>query len=290
MKLDKVKDILSEIAQIGFAIFLASVGLKMFLLPNGFLDGGATGIAILLSKVFYLDISLILPIISIPFFVIGYFTISKRILIKSLIAIFCLALVIHFENFEQITEDKLIIATFGGLFLGAGIGLAIRNGAVLDGTEILGIYLSNKFGFSIGAIILFFNIILFAITALVLSSEVAMYSILTYIVTGKAVDFTIQGFENYVGLMVVSDKSIELQDSFLKKTEIGITVYQGVRGYGKKGIKENTQIIHLIINRIDIRRIHRMIDEIDKDAFVIEFDVNDIKGGQVRRYLGTVKK
>jgi len=287
MNINKLKDLLSEIGQIGFAIFLASIGLKMFLLPNGFLDGGATGIAILLSKVFHFDISLILPIVSIPFFVIGYFTIDKRILIKSLLAIFCLALVIHFENFEPITEDKLIIATFGGLFLGVGIGLAIRNGAVLDGAEILGIYLNNRFGFSIGAVILFFNILLFGVTAMVLSPEVAMYSILTYIVTGKAVDFTIQGFENYVGLMIVSGESLKLQDRFMETIGEGITVYQGVKGYGKKGLNENRQIIHLIVNRIDVRRLHRMIDEIDKDAFIIEFDVNDIKGGKIKRYLSS---
>lgn len=289
MNLNKIKDILSETVQIGFAIFLASIGLKMFLLPNGFLDGGATGIAILLSKVFFVDISLILPVISIPFFIIGYFTIDKRILIKSLISIICLSLVIHFENFEPITDDKLIIATFGGLFLGAGIGLAIRNGSVLDGAEILGIYLNNKLGFSIGAVILLFNIVLFGITALVLSPEVAMYSILTYIVTSKAIDFTIQGFENYVGLMIISQKSPELQECFLEEIGHGITVYQGVKGYGKKGHNENREIIHLVINRIDIRRLHRMIDKVDKDAFVIEFDVNDIKGGKIKRYLSSEK-
>ncbi len=287
MNLKNVKNTLLEVVQIGIAIFLTSIGLKMFLLPNGFLDGGATGIAILLSKLFYVDISLILPIVSIPFFVIGFFTLDKRILIKSLLATACLSLVIHFENFEPITNDKLIIATFGGLFLGGGIGLAIRNGAVLDGAEILGIYLNNKLGFSIGGIILFFNILLFGITAIVLTPEIAMYSILTYIVTGKAVDFTIQGFENYVGLMIVSNKSKALQSRFLEKVGHGITVYQGVKGFGKNGITENKEIIHLIVNRIDIRRFHRMIDDIDKDAFIIEFDVNDIKGGKIKRYLST---
>lgn len=280
-----MKDTILEIAQIGFAIFLASIGLKMFLLPNGFLDGGATGIAILLSELFHFDISLLLPLVSMPFFIIGFFTIDKRILIKSFIAILCLSLIIHFENFEPITDDKLIIATFGGLFLGTGIGIAIRNGAVLDGSEMLGIYINNKFGFSIGAVILLFNIMLFTITALLLTPEIAMYSILTYIVTGKAVDFTIQGFENYVGLMIISNESKALQDSLLEKIGHGITVYQGVKGFGKRGVKENSEIIHLIANRIDVKRLHRMIEEIDKGAFIIEFDVNDVKGGKVKRYL-----
>jgi len=280
-------DTVSEILQIGFAIFLASVGLKAFLLPNGFLDGGVTGIAILISELTPINISLLLPIISIPFFIIGYFNVTKRILFKSIVSIVALALMIHFENFDSITDDKLIIATFGGLFLGCGIGLAIRNGSVLDGSELLGLYFNQKYGFSIGSIILVFNIILFGITALVLTPEIAMYSILTYLVTSKAIDFTIQGFENYVGLMIISKQSKQLEDSFLQKIGQGITIYQGIKGYGKNGLTQTNEIIHLVVNRIDVKRITRLIDEIDKEAFIIEFDVNDVKGGKVRRYLGS---
>jgi uncharacterized membrane-anchored protein YitT (DUF2179 family) len=281
----QAKSLAVEIITIGFAIFLASIGLKMFLLPNGFLDGGATGIAILLSKLFGLNISLILPVVSVPFFVVGYFTINRRILIKSIIAIAVLSLVIHFENFAPITDDKLIIATFGGIFLGAGIGLAIRNGAVLDGSEMLGLWVNEKYGVSIGASILIFNIILFGITAMVLSPEIAMYSILTYIVTSKTIDFTIQGFENYAGLMIVSAKSNELQQGFLEEIGQGITVYQGINGFGKDGYNEDREIIHLVVNRIDLRRLSRLIEEIDPKAFVIEFDVHSVQGGKIRRHL-----
>lgn len=279
------KNTVSEGLQIVFAIFLASVGLKGFLLPNGFLDGGVTGIAILLNEIFELNISLILPLVSIPFFIIGYFTITKRILLKSILSIICLSLVIHFENFSSVTDDKLIIATFGGLFLGSGIGLAIRNGAVLDGSELLGMYFNSKYGFSIGSIILFFNIILFGITTLILSAEVAMYSILTYLVTSKAIDYTIRGFENYVGLMIISKKSKEIQKALSETIGQGVTVYQGGKGFGKSGISDNKEIIHLVINRIDGRRINVLIDEIDIEAFIIEFDVNDVKGGKIRKFL-----
>ena len=203
----KITGLFSEFFQIGLAVILASIGLKAFLLPNGFLDGGVTGIAILLSRFTAIEISYILPIVTAPFFLIGWFVVSKRILIKSVIAVLALALVIHFENFGSVTDDKLLIAIFGGIFLGAGIGLAIKNGSVLDGSEILGIFLNDRFGLSIGTIILFFNIILFGITALVISVEVALYSILTFVVTGKVIDFVFQGFEDYVGLWVVTQKS-----------------------------------------------------------------------------------
>jgi len=196
-----------------------------------------------------------------------------------------LSVVIYFENFSSVTDDKLIIATFGGLFLGLGIGLAIRNGSVLDGSELLGIYVNDRYGISIGSSIFLFNIILFGITAIVLTPEVAMYSILTYFVTSKAIDFTIKGFENYVGLMIVSKKSNELQKEFLENIGQGITVYQGVKGYGKTGVTQTKEIIHLVANRIDVRRINRMINAIDKDAFIVEFDVNDIKGGKIRKFL-----
>jgi len=283
--MNNFKDLTIEILQMVFAITFASIGLKAFLLPNGFLDGGVTGIAILISELFDINIAVILPIASIPFLAIGYFTITKRILLKSIGCIAFLSLAIHLENFNSITEDKLIIATFGGVFLGTGIGLAIRGGAVLDSSELLGLYLNEKYGFSIGEIILVFNIILFGITSILLTPEIAMYSVLTYFITSKAIDFTIQGFENYVGLMISSKKSKLIENEFLRTIGQGITVYQGVKGYGKAGLTERAEIIHIVVNRIDIRRINRMIDKIDKDAFVTEFDINNVKGGKIRRFL-----
>ena len=194
----------SEYFQIALGIFLASIGLKAFLLPNDFLDGGVTGTAILVNSQFEnLNISTLLVLINIPFLILAYFTLSKRILVKSIFSIIGLALVIHFVEFDVATDDKLLISIFGGLFVGSGIGLTVKNGAVLDGSEILGVFLNDRFGFSIGQIILYFNIVLFSITALVLSVEIAMYSILTYIVTAKVIDLFIEGFEDFIGIMIV---------------------------------------------------------------------------------------
>ena len=219
-----MKRILSEIFQIAIGIFLASIGLKMFLLPNGFLDGGATGIAILFSELFNYDISYILLLVSIPFLILAWFSLSKRIFIKSVISIVSLAVIIHFENFNAITDDKLLIAIFGGLFLGAGIGLTIKNGAVLDGSEILGIFINNRLGISIGKVVLIFNAVLFGATAMLLSLEVAMYSILTFIVTAKVIDLIIEGFEDYVGLMIVSDKTNTINKELIRVVGTGTTL------------------------------------------------------------------
>ncbi|MEM7185811.1 MAG: YitT family protein [Bacteroidota bacterium] len=280
-----MKRIFSEILQIGLGILLASIGLKMFLLPNGFLDGGVTGIAILLSELFRIDISYLLLAVSVPFLILAKFTMTNRILVKSILSIVALAVMIHFENFEAITDDKLLIAIFGGLFLGAGIGLTIKNGAVLDGSEILGVFINERLGISIGKVILLFNVVLFSATALLLSIEVAMYSILTFLVTAKVIDLTIEGFEDYVGLMIVSEKVVEIEEALIQKVGVGMTIYKGAKGYGKRGIQTEKDIVHTVVNRIDIRRTYHMIDSIDKQAFVIEFDVNNIRGGILKKYL-----
>lgn len=275
----------SEYFQIALGVLLASIGLKAFLLPNGFLDGGVTGMALLVESAVAIQLSALLVILSIPFLILAYFTVSKRIVIKSTISIATLALFIQFENFSVITDDKLLIAIFGGLFVGAGIGLAVRNGAVLDGSEILGIFLNDRFGFSIGQMILAFNIILFTITAFVVSSEVAMYSILTYLVTAKITDFLIEGFEDFIGVMIVSKKYQEIKKEIITNLGAGMTVYKGEKGYGSTGENYDIQIIHTVINRIDLRKIHRLVDRIDQEAFVVEFDINNVKGGVLRRYL-----
>ena len=282
----KIKPIIFwEFFQLAIAIVLASIGLKAFLLPNGFLDGGVTGISILLNKITGFEISIILPVISIPFFVIGWFTVSKRIVIRSLISVLILSLVIHFENFQPITDDKLLISIFGGLFLGAGIGIAIKNGSVLDGSEILGIFVNERTGISIGLIIFWFNVVLFLLAGFLFSLEVAMYSVLTYIITAKTIDLILEGFEDYVGLMIVTSKSGEMQKTLLKDIGQGMTIYQGTKGYGSQGEKQNLEMIHTVVNRIDTKKVYRVLKKVDKDAFVIEFDVNKVSGGVLRKYL-----
>jgi len=282
-----MKKIVSETFQISVGVLLASIGLKVFLLPNGFLDGGATGIAILLSEVTGVDISFLLLFVSLPFLFLAWYSLSKRIFTKSIVSIVALAIMIHYENFEPVTDDKLLIAIFGGLFLGSGIGLTVKNGAVVDGSEILGIFINERYGISIGKVILVFNVILFSVTAALLSIEVAMYSILTFLITAKVIDLMIEGFEDFVGLMIVSDESLAIEQSLTKEMGVGMTIYKASSGFGKRGEQGEKQIIHTVINRIDIRKTYNIIDKHDKSAFIIEFHVNDIKSGILRKYLTT---
>ena len=285
----KVYNLFSEYFQIALGIILASIGLKAFLLPNGFLDGGVTGMALLVRTQVDINLSYLLILFSIPFLILGYYTVSKRIVVKSIISIIGLALFIHFENFQTITEDKFLISIFGGLFLGAGIGIAIRNGSVLDGSEILGVFINDRFGISIGKVILVFNIILFTITAFVISTEVAMYSILTYIVTAKVTDLVIEGFEDFIGVTIVSKDYQKIKVAIISELGAGMTLYKGRKGFGSTGEIEDFDIIHTIINRIDIKKMYRLVSNIDENAFVVEFDVNNVKGGVLRRYLNKKK-
>jgi uncharacterized membrane-anchored protein YitT (DUF2179 family) len=199
------------------------------------------------------------------------------------------AIFIHLENFQTITTDKLLISIFGGLLVGSGIGIAIRNGAVLDGSEILGIYLNDKFGISIGKIVLFFNIVLFSITAFVVSVEVALYSILTYIIAAKVTDTVIEGFEDFIGVTIVSKKHSIIKKAILEELGVGLTIYKGSSGFGNNGKIEDFDIIHSIVNRIDIRKMYRIVQAIDTDAFIVEFDVNSVKGGVLRHYIDKKK-
>ena len=289
MQTKKAINYFYEYFQIFVGIVLTSLGLKAFLLPNGFLDGGVTGIALLVRTQVDIKMSFLLVAFSIPFLILGFFTVSKRIVIKSIISILGVALFIHFENFQTITNDKLLISIFGGLLVGSGIGIAIRNGSVLDGSEILGIYLNDKFGLSIGKIVLLFNIILFTVTAFVETIEIALYSILTYIIAAKVTDTVIEGFEDFIGLTIVSKKNDIIKKAILEELGVGLTIYKGSSGYGNNGKVEDFDIIHSIINRIDIKKMHRLVNTIDENAFIIEFDVNTIKGGVLRHYINKKK-
>jgi uncharacterized membrane-anchored protein YitT (DUF2179 family) len=289
MNTKKITTYFSEYFQIFIGIVLTSLGLTAFLLPNGFLDGGVTGIALLVRTQVDINISYLLLIFSIPFLILGYFTVSKQIVIKSIVSILGVAIFIHFENFQTITNDKLLISIFGGLLVGSGIGIAIRNGAVLDGSEILGIYLNDKFGISIGKIVLLFNIILFSITAFAVSVEVALYSILTYIIAAKVTDTVIEGFEDFIGVTIVSKKHSIIKKAILEELGVGLTIYKGSSGFGYNGEIEDFDIIHSIVNRIDIKKMYGIIQVIDPNAFIVEFDVNSVKGGVLRHYIDKKK-
>ncbi|WP_405291246.1 YitT family protein [Algibacter sp. Ld11] len=264
-------------------VFSAGFGLKGFLLPNQFIDGGATGISLLLEHVTSMELGLLLVLVNIPFLILASKTIGNKFALKSIAAITLLAFVVHFVEYPTITEDKLLIAVFGGFFLGLGIGLSMRGGSVIDGTEVLAIYLGRKLSLTIGDVLLLINIIIFSIGAYVLSIEIALYAILTYLSAAKTVDFVVDGVEEYVGVTIISNKHEELRIMLTEKLRRACTIYAGKGGYGNHGDSYDKDIIYTIVTRLELARLQTEIDKIDRNAFIVMGIVKDLKGGMIKR-------
>lgn len=265
-------------------IFSAGLGLESFLLPNGFIDGGVTGVSLLTTQLTHWPLSLLIVVINIPFVVLGYFQIGRFFALKTLLTILGLALVLLFVHFPVLTDDKLLSAVFGGFFLGAGIGLTIRGGAVLDGTEILAVYISKKTVLSIGDIVLVINIFIFGAAAWLLSIETALYSILAYLAAAKTMDFLIEGIEEYTGVTIISNASEAIRQMITQDLGRGVTIYLGKRGYGSDGdALDGLEIIFTLTTRLEVTQLVDEIEKIDPNAFVMMSSVRDTKGGLVKK-------
>ncbi len=264
-------------------IFSAAFGLESFLLPNKFIDGGATGISLLLSELTPLSLPVFLVLVNLPFILMGTRLIGVRFAIKTALAILGLAIVVATVHFPEVTHDKLLVAAFGGFFLGAGIGLAVRSGCVIDGTEILALYLSRRFRTTMGDIITLVNLMIFSAAAYFLSIDSALYSMITYLAASRTVDFVIEGIEEYTGITIVSVHSEEIRKMIVEKLGRGITVYTGKRGFGKTGHTRDIEILFTAITRLEISKLNSEIQKIDPNAFVVMNSLKDIQGGLVKR-------
>lgn len=266
-------------------IFCAAFGLKGFLIPNEFIDGGVTGISLLISSVTGWPISALIIIINIPFIWLGYKRINKIYAIKTLLAILTLSAVLYFVNFPHVTNDKLLTAVFGGFFLGAGIGFAMRGGCVIDGTEILAMYINPKSALSIGQIILLINIVIFGIAAFLLGIQSALYSILTYLAASQTINYIILGIDEYTAVTIVSPAKSELiKNVITRQLRRGVTVYKGERGFGKNPFEDkDIDIIYTVITRLEVPRLISTVQQIDPAAFITTYSVSEVKGGLIKR-------
>ncbi len=281
---EKIFKVLRDSILIGLGITSAGFGLKGFLLPNSFIDGGVTGISLILTEVTKIPLSYLLVAINVPFIFLAYSTVNKQFAFRSFFAILLLALTVHFVPFPLITHDRLLIAVFGGFFLGLGIGLAMRGGSVIDGTEVLAVYLGRKTSFTIGDIIMIFNVLIFSVSAYVFSIEIALYAMLTYLAASKTVDFVVSGIEEYVGVTIISDKHEEIRLAIIEKLGRGCTLYYGKKGYAKKGeTLKKTDIIYTLITRLELTKLKVEVDNIDKDAFIVMHSIKDVKGGMIKK-------
>jgi uncharacterized membrane-anchored protein YitT (DUF2179 family) len=278
-----LRRLLKDIVLIGLGIFSAAFGLESFLLPSNFIDGGVTGISLLTSELSGVPLYVLIIVINIPFVVLAFTIIGRQFAIKTALGITGLALCILTVHFPEVTHDKLLVAVFGGFFLGSGIGLSVRGGAVLDGTEVLAIYLSRKFGTTMGDIIIGINIIIFSAAAYFLSIEAALYSLITYLAASKTLDFVIEGIEEYTGVTIISSHSEEIRGMIINTMGRGVTVYSGKRGFGKRGEGQDIDIIYTVTTRLELNKLNTEIEKIDPNAFVVMNSIKDTKGGMIKK-------
>lgn len=279
-----IKRLLVDLFLLSMGVLSAGFGLRGFLLPNKFIDGGAVGISLLIAELTTFSLSALLLIVNAPFIILGFKMISRGFALKTALSIAALAVVVAFVPYPQITQDKLLIAIFGGFFLGLGIGLAVRGGGVIDGTEVLAISLTRRLGLTVGDILLIINIIIFSVAAYVLSVETALYSILTYLAASKTVDFVIEGIEEYTGVTIISFKAAEIRKMIVDDLGRGVTTFKGEKGYGKSGHNEgDIKIVYTVITRLEVNKLNAEIEKIDPHAFVIMSSIKDTKGGMIKK-------
>ncbi|WP_282086958.1 YitT family protein [Aquimarina algiphila] len=272
-----------DVFLIVLGVISAAFGLESFLLPNMFIDGGVTGISLLVSEITSIPLYILIVVINIPFIFLGFKVIGKRFAIRATIAISGLALSLLLIDFPEVTQDKLLVSVFGGFFLGAGIGLSVRGGGVLDGTEVLAIFMSKKLGTTVGDAITIINVIIFSAAAYLLSIETALYSMLTYLAASKTLDFVIEGIEEYTGVTIISEHNTKIMDMITHTMRRGVTIYQGKQGYGNHGHMNEIDILYTVVTRLEISKLNREIEKIDPNAFVIMHSINDTRGGMIKK-------
>ncbi|PVH25256.1 YitT family protein [Sphingobacterium corticibacter] len=268
-------------------VLSASFALKSFLVPNHFLDGGVTGISLLLHEVYGWNLGIVLVLLNIPFIVLSFAKVGRNFAIRSSLTIILIALTMHFLSFPELTHDRLLVAMFGGFFMGIGIGLSMRGGGTFDGMEVLALLTFKRSSFTITEIILGMNMIIFIIAAAFIGIETALYAILTYLIASQTTKYVIEGIEAYTGVTIVSSDSEAVKRALVLSLNRGITVYKGERGFMKESFEHSTEvdIIFTIVTRLEVRKLRNIVHAIDPKAFIFTQTVREPQGGIVKEIV-----
>ncbi len=272
---------LKNLIQTSIGAGMAVFAMKGFMIPNQFMDGGVTGISLLIHEIYHINISILVIIFNLPFIYLGYQRIGKTFAVQTALAVILLAAGLMFSDIQPVTTDRLLIAIFGGILIGTGVGLVIRSGGVIDGAEVIAVFTKRRTGFSNSEIIILFNTFIFAGAAFHFGLETAMYSLITYYAATRATDYVVDGIEQYTSINIISAKHEKVKDFLVNDLKKGITVYKGERGYlpGSFDIRTDCEIIVTIVNRLEINQIQDSISEIDPKAFMYIQSVKEAAGG-----------
>ena len=273
---------LRQVLFLSLGILSATLGLRAFILPNHFIDGGVMGISLLFAQSLELPLGPLVFAINLPFILMGWRMVGRTFALKTLVAIALLSVAVEVIPFPVVTHEKVLVAVFGGAFLGLGIGLAVRGGAVIDGTEILALFLARRLSATLGDFVLVINLFIFGAAAYVLTLEAALYSILTYLAASRAADFVIEGIEEYVGVHIISPESERIRRVLVDELGRGVTIFRGKRGYiPQAGTEAEVDILFCVITRLEIAKTKAAIKALDPKAFVYTVSIKETLGGVV---------
>lgn len=277
---------LQDIVYIILGIIIAGFGLKGFLIPNSFLDGGVTGISLLINELWHVNLAVLIVLVNMPFIIMGAYQINRKFAYKTLACIAGLAICLQFVTYPVITSDKLLVSLFGGFFLGIGIGMCMRGGCAIDGIEVLVLYTLKRSSFTVSEIILAINSAIFLIAALKFGLPIGLYAMLTYYVATRTINYVVDGIEEYTGVTIISGKSEEIKEKLVMQLGRGITVYKGERGFMKHSyeVKQDCDIVFTVITRLEVRKLKNVVYHIDPKAFIFTNTIKEAAGGVLKRH------
>jgi uncharacterized membrane-anchored protein YitT (DUF2179 family) len=259
---------------------LAACGLEFFLVPNQIIDGGVVGMSIMASHITRYPLGFFIILLNLPFLYLGYMQIGKNFTLSTLFSIVSLAYWVSiFHPIPELTHDLFLAAIFGGILVGIGVGIIIRYGGSLDGTEIVAIIFDKRTGFSVGEIVMFMNLFILGSAGLVFSWDKAMYSLVAYFVAFKLIDITIEGLDETKGIFIISEKPNEIAETLMDRLGRGVTIFHGEGGF----TGEPKKVLYSVITRLEIAKLKAIVNEIDEQAFVTIHDVHEVLGGNIKK-------
>ena len=283
-KKDIIFKFLKNIFFITFGAVVAGFALEAFLVPNSVIDGGIIGVSMIISHVTKLNLGMLILILNIPFILLAFKKMGKMFVVRTAYANIILALSLNFFHSYKITSDILLATVFGGIVLGAGVGLILKNEASLDGTEILSLLVSKKFGCSVGEFIMGLNLFIYLVAGKVFGWESAMYSILTYFIASKVIDIVMEGLNSSKSVRIISDEAGIIGSALIEKLDISVTYLKGIGGYSG----QDKDLIYCVISRLELPKMIEIIKEIDPNAFVSVVDVHETYGGRFRKNIDKI--
>lgn len=277
--MQKIKFYIAKFFFVTLGALIAAFALEGFLVPNDIIDGGIIGISMMVSYITKFNLGLIIVLFNLPFLFLAFKKMGKMFVLTVLYGVSMLGIFVNLIHNTQVTESDLLATVFGGIILGFGVGLILRNDGALDGTEILSIRLAKKFGFSVGEIIMFFNFFIYSAAGFLYGWDSAMYSILTYFIAYRVIDIVLEGLNSSKSIYIVTNFAKEIGDSIIKELNISVTYMKGKGGYSGK---EQT-IIYCVVSRLEVAKIKTLIRENDPSAFYFIQDVHEVEGIRVKK-------